>query len=197
MRRAPGAALAAALAAWLLVGACSGDGDDGADGRAGAYAFTLAGTEVHAATASPPPFPEDVRAAVMETLDAYLATAVVEPLQRGRAPSGAEDLFTAAAAPRLAGPDRAALVEDGALGSGRVRQDRAAVKLTALTGPGGEVVVVTAQLDVRLLTSSPDGRLSVVRAGDLALVVEGSGWRIDSYDVRTQRDSPPPPQVPR
>ena len=196
MRRSPGSLAAVLVVCALVVGACSGDDDKADDGSLPGYALALTGAEVHAVRLPPPPFPEDVKAAVMATLNTYLATAVVQPLRTGRPPGGLEAVFTGAAAPRLGGPDRAALVEEGTPVSGKVRKDRADVKLTALTGPGGEVVAVTARLDVSLLVSSGDSRLAVVRAGDVALVPEGATWRIDSYDVRTQRDSPPPPGVP-
>ena len=195
MRRGLGAALAAGVVViGLLVAGCSGDGGGGRAGT-GEYALTLTGADVHAVGPPPAGFP-GVQDAVMETLNAYLTRAVVEPLRTGRAPSDAEELFTAAAGARLAGPDRAALVEDGSSGSGRVRQDRAAAKLSALTGPGGEVVVVTAQLDIGLLVTSGPTRLAVARAGEMVLVPDGGAWKIDSYDLRTQRDSPPPPGVP-
>ncbi|MDP9072053.1 MAG: hypothetical protein M3N68_12395 [Actinomycetota bacterium] len=198
MRRLARSAVAVVVLSALVGGACSGGDDDEADGGAlPGYALALTGAEVHAVRLPPPPFPEDVKAAVLATLNTYLASAVVQPLRTGRPPGSLEALFTAAAAPRVGGPDRAALVEEGTPVSGEVRKDRASVKLTALTGPGGEVVVVAAQLDVSLLVSSDAARLAVVRAGDLALVAEGSTWRIDSYDLRTQRDSPPPPGGPR
>ena len=189
MRRRSPALVAVALALALLP-SCSGDGE----GPPG-FALSLTGTDVQPVRPPAPPFPDDVKAGVMATLNSYLSAAVVQPLRTGRPPSGVEPLFTAAAAPRLAGPDRAALVEDGAQ-SGNVRKDRADVKLTALTGPAGEVVVVTAQLDVALLVASRAGRLAVARAGEMALVPEANTWRIDSYDLRTQRDSPPPPPPP-
>ena len=186
-------ALGAALLALVMLGSCSGD--DSPPGALPGFALALTATDVQPVKPPAPPFPDDVKAAVMATLNSYLSTAVVQPLRTGRPPRGVEALFTAAAGPRLAGPDRAALVEEGAE-SGNVRKDKADVKLTALTGPGGEVVLVTAQLDIALLVASRTGRLGVARAGEVVLVPEANAWRIDSYDLRTQRDRPPMPPPP-
>jgi hypothetical protein len=186
---------AAVLAAWAPAAACSGGGGDKAPpGKVAppGFGLTLGGADVQAVNTPPPPFPKDVEAAVLATLDTWLTTALVDPLRTGRPPLGVGPLFTAAAAARLAGPDQPALVESGAPVSGQVHQDRANVRLTAFTGPAGEAALVAAQLDVGLRVSSPGTRLAVGRTGEVVLVPEAGSWRIDSYDVRSQRDSPPP-----
>lgn len=193
--------LAALLAASLLLAACSDGDDEGGQPAttkapdttvpATGVALTLTGTEVQAASKAPPPFPESVQAAVMTSLNGYLANAMVAPLRSGKPPSGLETVFTGAALARLSGPDRPALVEDGTPVSGEVTPERASAKLTALAAPGGEVVLVTALLDVALVVASKDTRLAVVRTGEVVLVPAGGGWLIDSYDLRAQRDTQP------
>ena len=61
-------------------------------------------------------------------------------------------------------------------------------RLGALAGSEGAIVVVTATIDVRLQTTGGDP-LTIVRTGDLALVPDGDGWKIDGYDLSTTRDS--------
>lgn len=197
--------LAAAAVLLGLLGGCSGD--DGATtaksnkpdkgrGRApGAFGVTVLAAHVQAMAAQAPPFPDDVKAAVGASLDAYLDKAVVAPLRTGEpAGAGLDGVFTAAALARLAspGPDRAAVLEEGAPLAGKVRQDRANASLTALTGPGGEVVLVTAQLDLAhtVDTEGGAGSVAVVRSGEVVLV-PADGWRIDAYDLRTARDTQP------
>lgn len=197
----------AALVAASLAGACSGGGgrDGGGDGGAtattpgagsgarapGEVAVTVVSAEVQAMAPAPPLFPDDVKAAVTASLDAWLNQAVVGPLRTGRAPgAGLEAIFTEPALARLAapGPDRAALLEEGTPPAGEVRQERADARLTALTAPGGEVAVVTVQLDVAHVVEAGGTAVAVVRSGEVVLVPSG-GWRIDAYDIRTSRDT--------
>ncbi|MEO7836553.1 MAG: hypothetical protein ABIS21_02790 [Acidimicrobiales bacterium] len=195
-RRRPALLLAALLVVFAAAG-CSGGGDDvgggkkaGAGAKTGSFAFTLAGTEVQSPAPQPPPFPEDVKAAVMASLDAYLANGVAAPLQSGKPSSGLEAAFTGAAIGRLAvsGPERAALLEEGTPVSGKVTQARATAKLTALMDPAGAVAVVVSQLDFALTVKGKGTTLTVVRTGEMALVFDNNAWRIDSFDLRTARD---------
>lgn len=190
-------AFAALAAAAMSMAACTGgDGDSSGppqiERAPRQYGFTLVGADVHAVVGPAPAFPEDVSTEVLRTLNDYLTAAVVDPLRTGAPPGDLAAVFTPPAAARLAGPDRAALVEEAAPGSGEVRQDRADVRLNALVGPDSSVVVVTAQIDVALEVSRPGARMAVTRGGELVLAADGDAWRIDGYDVRTQRDSPPP-----
>lgn len=190
------AAVAALAVASVSVAACSGGGGDDDSGapqrEPPRYAFTLLAADVHATVGPAPAFPEQVSTEVLRTLNDYLTVAVVEPLRTGAPPGDLAGVFTPAAAARLAGPDRAALVEEGTPGRGEVRQDRANVRLNALVGPDTSVVVVTAQIDVALEVTRAGARTAVTRGGELVLAADGDAWRIEGYDVRTQRDSPLP-----
>jgi hypothetical protein len=196
--------LLVALAVGSLLAGCSGGGgDEGADSPQSSTSeptatdapAKVAVTAVHVQAMAPqaPPFPADVRTAVQASLDAYLAKGVVRPLETGKPAAGLESVFTEAAQARLAGPgpDRAAVLEEGEPLSGKVRQDRANAILTALTAPGGEVVLVTAQLDLAHTVEVDDRSVAVVRSGEVVLIPHG-GWRIDAFDMRTARDTQPP-----
>lgn len=196
--------LLASLALVVLAASCSGgdgDGDGGAGptGQGGGtgeeprFGFAVTGAEVQAMAPQAPPFPDDVKAGVTAGLDAYLGLAVVDPLRTGKPPGGLEQAFTAPALARLSapGPDRAALVEEGSPLSGEVRQERANAKLTALTAPGGEIVLVTAQVEAVHVVRSDGGSVAVGRSGELVLVADGGAWRVDAFDMRTSRDAQP------
>ena len=193
--------LIAPLLVVVLAGACSGSGDGTSDGpsgsggapttAAGAYAFAVTGAEVQAMATQAPVFPADVSAAVKASLDRWLDNAVVGPLRTGKPSSGLETVFTEPAFARISvpGPERAAMLEEGTRPAGKVRQDRADARLTALTAPGSEVVLVTAQIDVSHTVSSGGGALGVVRGGELVLVPDRGSWRIDAFDVVAKRDT--------
>jgi len=168
-----------------------GGAGDTAKAPAPAFAFTITAADVQSAAPQAPPFPEDVKAAVKASLDTYLANGVIQPLQTGQPPGGLEGVFTGAAGARVASgqPDRVALLEEGQPVSGKVTQDRADVKLTALLDPAGAVAMVVSQLDFAVTVKGKGTTLTVARTGEIALVFDNNAWRIDSFDLRTARDS--------
>ena len=202
-RRWPALLVAVVLTALGTAG-CSGGDDDNAGKKDGAnptakpapapepaYAFSISAAEVQSAAPQAPPFPDDLKAAVKASLDTYLANGVVAPLKTGQPPAGLEGIFTGAAGARVAAghPDRVALLEEGQPVSGKVTQDRADLKLTALIDQAGAPAVVTAQVDLALTVKGKDTTLAVVRTGELTLVFDNNAWRIDAFDLRTARDS--------
>lgn len=200
MGSSPGRSLRVVLLVVALAGACSGGKTaKGAGGGAGstvapaaAATFTVTGTDVQAMAPQAPGFPADVSAAVKTSLDTWLGAGVVGPLQSGKPSSGLEPVFTAPAIARLSapGPERAAMIEEGTPLHGQVHQDRANVKLTALTAPDGGAVLVTAQVDVSHTVTAASGVVAVVRSGELVLVPDRGTWRIDAFDMVTKRAKP-------
>lgn len=195
------------VAAVTMLASCSG-GDGGGDraGEAGQPGgggqeadpngpinFAISEVRVNSMAAQPGPFPEDVWASVVQILNAYLARAMVDPMRSGALPDGLAPLFTLPALERATGPDRAAVLEENATTpvSGRVNAERANAVLTLLTDRGGAPVLVNAAIDIVLTVRSDDAAMSVARNGEVVLLQDDSGWRIDSYDLRVARDSQP------
>lgn len=139
-----------------------------------------------AAMTSGAPLPDPVRAAVLRELDDFIATSFVAPLRTGVGENVAR-FFTADAATALAGPDRAALVDEG-LPAARVTPGASTLVLDGW-GDDHEVAVVVAHLDVHLHARTPAAKVEVIHTGELVLVPEGDVWRIDGYDIHTSRDS--------
>lgn len=194
--------LVAAALAVLGTAGCSGGDDDkkakdtsmakpAAPAAEPAFAFSVSSADVQSAAPQAPPFPEDLKAAVKASLDTYLVNGVVAPLKTGQPPTGLEGIFTGAAGARVAAghPDRVALLEDGQPVSGKVTQERADLKLTALIDAAGAPAVVTAQVDLAVTVEGKGTTLTVVRTGELTLVFDNNAWRIDAFDMRTARDS--------
>jgi hypothetical protein len=149
--------------------------------------FRLAGMEVPATGAAT--LPDPVLTGVLATLNRYLDGAVLAPMRSGKATSDLSALFTGTAAQRLTGPDRATLVEEGTSGGGSdVGVDDAWTSLTGLLDAGGSISVVAAKIDVVLRSKAAGEASSVARSGELVLVPEGGGWRIDGYDLRVTRE---------
>jgi hypothetical protein len=148
--------------------------------------FRLTGAEVPATGATSLPGP--VLNGVLATLNRYLDGAVVSPMRSGRAAADLPGIFTATAAQRLAGPDRATLVEEVEPGAGRGRVDDASARLTGLLDSGGSILMVAAKVDVVLRTGASGAETRVARSGELVLVPDGGAWRIDGYDLRVTRE---------
>jgi hypothetical protein len=180
----------APLVALLLVAlaACSGGGSKPAAKPTTTTAAPTYGMTVTKADGVPDP----VKAAVQATLDTWLRTGIVAPLRTGQPPQGVEAIFTPLAAPRLGGPDRASLVEDGSGTTATVEQGTAEAVLTPLTGADGNLTIVDAVITVSLTVTTPAGRTAVTRTGDLVLT-SGTPWLIDSYDLVAKHDTVPPP----
>lgn len=161
----------------------------------GQIAFTGAGFEMNAPAQVGEAAARDAWAGVLATLDRYLDVAVVAPLRSGGGAGPLDDLFTASAARRVASSpaDRAALVDEGLPKLERIRKQRAVATLAALADRDGSVRVVSVDVDLRLLADLDGEQVTIARAGELVLVPEGGAWRIDSYDLRASRDSPPVP----
>ena len=151
-------------------------------------AFSVTGATVESVRPPPPPFPDDVKAAVASTLDRYLQEAVFGPLRSGGPAGDLGPVFTGPARLRVDGPDRAALVDEGLASAGSVRTEKVTAGLTALAGADGAMTVVAAAVDLHLRAGDDDDPVTIARRGHLVLVPEGGGWKIDGYDVRTTRD---------
>ena len=191
------------LAALLLSGACSKKEKDGGDGKAAATTTT----PTTAAPAGPPTLqltvqgldpngtkaPDDATvAAVKTTLERWLAAAVVGPLYSGQPAGDLSAVFTPAALERLAADPaaRATLVDEGLPpATTEITAERAGITLTSVAGPDEVVALVAAQLDVKLRAVGPTMDVDVNHYGEVVLVQEADGWKIDSFAVETARDS--------
>lgn len=157
------------------------------DTAAPTLTFTIDGVEPNG---TKPPG-NDVLEAVKAVLDAYLQRAVVQPLYTGEPAGDLADLFTVAARPRLGEPaHRATLVEEG-LPPASTSITAGAVKasLSSVAGPDGAIALVGARLDVQLHAVGPRVDIDIVRDGELVLTFEDGTWRIDSFGLRTTRNT--------
>jgi hypothetical protein len=184
----------------LVAPACSKDKPDGtaapkakraptttaAAPAAPTVAFTVTGTDDNGTKG-----PDDATlAAVKQTMDGWLATAVVAPLHSGQPAGDLSPLFTQAALDRLADPAvRATLVDEGIPAAKTITADTANLLVTSVAGPDEVVAVVGARIDVKVHTVGATHDVDVVHQGELVLVPDGPGWKIDSFAVHTARDS--------
>jgi hypothetical protein len=188
----------AALA--FLVGTAVGcsNGSKGASGRGTTtteaptpIAFTITSFDVEAVADPVAGTVDSARAGVEATFKRWLEEDVLPPLRSAQPAGDLRTLFTAVTGERVATtPDRAAFVTEGLPPVSGLKADRADLAATALANADGQIAIVTVHLDLKLQGKAESTPLTVEHTGDLALVPEGDGWKIDGYDVRTTRDTP-------
>jgi hypothetical protein len=158
-----------------------------ATAAAPAIAVTVTGVDANG-TREPD---EATVAAVKKTIDAWVAAAVVAPLHSGQPAGDLAAVFTPAALERLADPAvRAAMVDEGLPPATKeITAERANVGLFSVAGPDEVVAVIAAQLDLKVRAVGPTLDVDVSHYGELVLVQEGDGWKIDSFALEAARDS--------
>jgi hypothetical protein len=179
------------------VGACS-KGPKATSGRATTtteapipIAFTVTSFDVETAAEPAPGAADGARAGVEATLKRWLEEDVLPPLRSAQPAGDLRSLFTAVTGERVATtPDRAAFVSEGLPPVSGLEADTAALALTGLADPDGQIPLVAVHLDLRLKGRAEGTPVTVEHTGDLVLVPEGDGWKIDGYDVRSSRDTP-------
>ncbi len=195
--------LALALAGVVVVAGCS-SGGGGSDEREAQPEATQPVTadvgfsvgSVNVESAGPPTeLPAPVVEQITALVDTYVQRATVDPLT-GKDADAVSELFTPFAAATLEGPDRASLVDEGI---GPATKDIAAktatVNLDGLADRAGNVVLVAATLALDIETATDAGPLRIARLGELVLVPEGFDWKIGSYDLAVERDTPADPSA--
>lgn len=138
---------------------------------------------------APDTIPDDVRNAVMATLTGYVNAATVRPLQKGVVDdAGLANALAPAVAARLAGPDRAVLVDEGLpKATSKIKVSATPVALTGLADGAGSIVVVTAAVDATTTAKTTKGKLVIKRTGDLVLEPDNGTWKITGYTLNVDR----------
>lgn len=179
------------VALGLVLGACSsGDGEpqgrlgDGGPPAAEPLRLAVVGTERVSPHRTLGPVGEPDRAAVLEVLQTTFDATVVEPLA-GNPPASIESVFTAPAAERATGADRAALFDEGLPAVDRLVGDKTNVRLTGLEGDDASLALVVAKIDWDV--RSADGSVRIQRIGELSLIPVFGSWLVGAYSVITTR----------
>lgn len=132
---------------------------------------------------------EEVRGGIQGVLDRYLNDATVTPLREAEPAGDLGGIFTGPALERAAGPDRAALLDEGLPRVARLNVGDASAQLTALVGADG-VAVVAAGIHVLVTGAVTGGGLTIERSGELHLARDGDAWKVSGYDVSVTRSGP-------
>jgi hypothetical protein len=128
-------------------------------------------------------------AAVLDMLNRYLEAAVLTPLRSGGPAGDLVPFFTPPSVAKVTspGPDRAAFIDEGLAPVAELRRVRAVATLTALAEPDAVMSLVSAELDLRLTGLVNGAPLTLVRTGELVLLLDRGAWRIDAWDLKVTR----------
>jgi hypothetical protein len=156
----------------------------------GPIVITGAGFDVHTAGKVTQATFDATWAGVLATLNRYLELAVLTPLRSGGPAGDLTPVFTPLSVRQVmtVGPDRAAFIDEGlAAPATDIREDTGVATLTALAGADGAMSVVAANLNLKLTGLVGGAPMSLERAGELVLMPDSGGWRIDAWDLKVTR----------
>ena len=143
-----------------------------------------------AAVGAPLEFPTDVRDLVLSTLGAYVDHGVVTPLRKGTANEATlATVFDTAALARLAGADRALLLDEALPKAvGKVSVTTPPVSMTALVDADGKVTLVSATVGLSVAAQTKTGALEILHSGSFVLAPDAAGaWKITGWTLGTER----------
>jgi hypothetical protein len=132
---------------------------------------------------------EAVRSAVLDVLGRYFTQAMAVPMT-GRIPD-LSDVMTASPAGDAGAATADALTDAGIAVAAATPQVTAQTSLVALGVKDAPVSVVVATVDATSHGLSSAGvAIGAHRTGDVTLVLDGALWKIDSYHLTVDRESP-------
>ena len=180
----PGRAALVALIAVVGLAACS-DGKEPKT-KAADISVTLGEATVVGGGAK---LTTEQRDAVTDALVTYIADATAAPLERGAVGDGLDRTFEAGALAAATGPDRAALLDEGApTGATTIAPVTAGVQ--ALAGTDDQLAVIATTMTVDATTTTSKGPVKISRTATFSFYPDGTSWKVRSYDVTVNRELP-------
>jgi hypothetical protein len=180
-----------AVAAFVLRG--DDASDSGPQFEASTSVDLTAGEAKVESVGAPVEFPAELRDQLLSSIGTYVDDAIVKPLRAGKADGAAlTALFDQAAVARLAGPDRAILLDEGLPKAvGKIRITTPPVALTGLAAADGKVLLATASLDLQVSARARKGVIDIHRAGTLVFALDLTGaWKIAGWTLTVERAGP-------
>jgi hypothetical protein len=127
---------------------------------------------------------------VLDTVTKYVQLAISAPLAGSTTPVAVDQFLTAHATTALTADRRAVLTEEGVPAMQSAQATTNTVTITGLVGTDSQMGVVNAHLDLVIAGTTKGVAASIKRSGDLTLIPDSGGWRIDAFDMSVERDLP-------
>ncbi len=189
MDRSRGWKLAVGALVLVVAAGCSGGGDDTEAKSAPVdEAVSVTPGAVTVSSAGPQVGLDDaVRDQMIETVKQYVQVATIDPIRSGHVAKVAP-LFTAAAAARAEGVDRAVLVDEGLpRATSDITATAVPVPITVLADQSGALLLASAGLDLTVATKTADGPVEIHRVGSLTFAPDAGTWKVAGFDLSVSR----------
>ena len=137
--------------------------------------------------------PPDVQNQVLSALGVYVDNGIVAPLRTGKATDASlAATFDTAAIARLAGPDRAIVLDEGLPKAvGKIAVTTPPVPMTALVDRDNKVILVTTDVQFAVKARAAKGVVTINRTGSFVFAPDASGaWKITGWTLSTDRGGP-------
>jgi hypothetical protein len=135
----------------------------------------------------------EVQDQILGILSRYVDEGTVAPLRSGKADDAVlAELFDGPAVARLAGTDRAVLLDEGLPKAvGKVDGSSPPVAMAALENADGNVVFVSAAVELTITAETETGTVEIARAGSIVLAPDPTtGWKITGWTLHVDRAGP-------
>jgi hypothetical protein len=190
MDRSRGWKLVVGALVLVVAASCGGGGDDSEATPSAPVDEAIAVTPgaVTVSSAGPQIGVDDAtRDQMIDVVKQYVQLATVDPLRSGHVAKVAP-LFTAAAAARAEGADRAVLVdEDLPRATSDISATAVPVPITVLVDQSGALVLASAGLDLTVATKTADGPVEIHRVGSLTFAPDAGSWKVAGFDLAVNR----------
>jgi hypothetical protein len=127
---------------------------------------------------------------LLDTVTKYVQLAITAPLSGSTMPVAVDQFLTAHAVTALTADRRAVLTDEGVPAMQSAQATTDTVTFTGLVGADTQTSVVSAHLDLVITGTASGVPASIKRTGDLTLIPDSGGWRVDAFDMTVERDLP-------
>jgi hypothetical protein len=169
----------------------SGGGDSGPEFKASTSVDLTAGeVQVVGLRLAPVELPAEVRDQMLSTIGTYVDGGIVKALRTGKADDAElAPIFDAAATAQLAGDARTIVYDEGLPKAvGKITITTPPVAFTGLADAEGAIVLVSANLDLKITARAEKGTVTVQRTGSFVFAPDPSGvWKITGWTFAVTR----------
>jgi hypothetical protein len=168
-----------------------GGGDSGPEFEASTSVDLTAGeVQVVGLRLEPIELPAEVRDQMLSTIGTYVDGGVVKALRTGKADDAElAPIFDAAATAQLAGAARTIVYDEGLPKAvGKITITTPPVAFTGLADAEGAIVLVSANLDLKITARAEKGTVTVQRTGSFVFAPDPTGvWKITGWTFAVTR----------
>jgi hypothetical protein len=183
--------------AGVVIAVTGSSGDSGPQFKASTSVSLTAGPTTIERVDPKPGLPTElspeVRDQILAAVTKYVDEGTVVPLRKGHADNAElAQVFDAGSVTRLGGTDRVVLLDEGLPKVvGKISVTAPPVAITALENSDGNLVFVSAPLELTITAQAEHGTIRITRKGSLVLAPDPTtGWKVTGWTMHVDRSGP-------